>query len=255
MTYIFNLSIQKCVFPEIWKCAKITSLYKRGAKEEVENYRPISVLSCVSKVIERHVHDCLYQFLDNHVLLFAGQSGFRPRRSCVTAFTHLIDNWLSAIDEESMIRVVFIDLSKAFDSVNHSILVHKLASYHCLSLTVDWFKSYLHGRTQTVNINGLMSQKQDITCGVPQGSILGPLLFILFANDLHLRMSECDLNLYADDINLYSVGNTVNDIQTQLFNDMCTVYQIVLVLTSQKQSACCYQLVKNDPMFTVVALM
>ena len=224
---MFNLSIQKCVFPEIWKCAKVAPLYKKGAKEEVETYRPISVLSCVSKVIERHVHNRLYQFLDNHGLLFAGQPGFRPRHSCVTAliYTHLIDNWLSAIDEGSMIAVVFTDLSKAFDSINHGILVHKLASYS-LSMTVNWFKSYLHGRTQKVVISGFMSQKQDITCGVPQGSILGPLLFILFANDLHLHnMPKCDLNLYADDTNVYSVGKTVNEIQTQLSNDMCTLYQ------------------------------
>ena len=142
---------------------------------------------------------------------------------------------------------------KAFDSINYSILVHKLASYHCSSMTVNWFKSYLHGRTQSVDINGftyVLEARYYLWCasGLYTGAVT---IFILFVNDLHLHISECDLNLYADDTNLYSVGKTVDEIQTQLSNDMCTLYQwcktnrlginftktaCTLISTSQKRS-------------------
>ena len=111
----------------------------------------------------------------------------------------MTDSWLFATDEGSMVGVAFIDLSQAFDRVNPSILIHTLASYRCSSVTVDWFKSSLRDRTQTVNINGHMSDKQNITCVVPQGSYFGPLLFMLFVNNLHLHVSKCDPNLHADD--------------------------------------------------------
>ena len=174
LTYIFNVSIQ-CVFPEIWKCAKVTPLHSKGIKKRSwKLYRLISVLSCVSKVIERHVHDCLYQFLDDYRLLFDGQPGFRPGHACATALMHMIDSWLSVIDEGSMVGVGLTDSSKAFDSVDHSALIHRLASYHCLPMIVDWFKSYLQGRTQRVNIKmGICLTNRMFTCDVPQGSVSG----------------------------------------------------------------------------------
>ncbi len=225
LTHILNLSLSKGVFPQTWKCAKVTPLHKKGAKDEVDNYRPISVLSCISKIIERHVHDTLYSFLNDNSLLFEGQSGFRPQHSCATALTHMMDSWLAALDSGNMVGVAFVDLSKAFDSVNHNILASKLRSYGCSSQTVNWFKAYLSGRSQVVHVKGHMSSEESIACGVPQGSILGPLLFLLFVNDLHLHITKCDVNLYADDTNIYAIGKTVAEIQANLTEDMSVLSQ------------------------------
>jgi hypothetical protein len=213
------------VFPDAWKIAKVTPVYKnKGAKDEVGNYRPISILSCISKVIERHVHDSLYFFLNDNDLLYEGQSGFRPKHSCSTALTHMTDRWLAALDSGNLVGVVFVDLAKAFDSVNHNILLNKFKSYGCSPRTVNWFQSYLDNRSQVVHINGHMSKEENILCGVPQGSILGPLLFVLFVNDLHLHLTKCESNLYADDTNIYAEGKSVCELESNLSEDITVLF-------------------------------
>ncbi len=133
------------------------------------------MLCSLSKILERHVHDSLYNFLNDHNLLYEGQSGVRSKHSCATALTHMTDKWLAAIDAGRMVGVTFIDLRKAFDSVNHDILLKKLITYGCSRL-----RSYLSGRSQLVSFKGSTSDMESIDTGVPHGSIIGPLLILIF---------------------------------------------------------------------------
>lgn len=216
LTEIFNSSISNGIFPDVWKIAKVTPLHKKGPRDDVNNYRPISVLCCLSKILERHVHNSLYEYLSEHDMLYAGQSGFRPKHSCATALTRIVDKWLTALDAGQIVGAVFIDLKKAFDTVNHSILIKKLAMYGCSPAAITWFTSYLYGRSQMVNFRGSMSESKSISRGVPQGSILGPLMFLIFVNDLPLYLSSCETDLYADDTSVYTIGSSVSEIQSVL---------------------------------------
>ncbi len=251
LTHIFNLSLRTGTFPGAWKCAKVTPLHKKGAKDNLNNYRPISVLSVISKVIERHVHDSFYAYLSDNDLLYEGQSGFRPNHSCATALTHMTDKWLAALDSGNMVGVAFVDLSKAFDSVHHNILISKLKTYGCSPGALTWCQSYLNNRSQIVNVKGHLSDEESILCGVPQGSILGPLLFILFVNDIHLHLEQTDSDLYADDTNIYAIGKSVLEINSKLEGDMNVLWdwcsenalnintdktKCMLVSTSQRRS-------------------
>ena len=216
ITFICNYSISKSVFPNKWKEAKVTPLYKNGPKEEVNNYRPISILPILSKVLEKHVHDSLSDFLLEYNLLHKTQSGFRTQHSCETALVNMIDLWLNAIDDSKMVGVVLVDFKKAFDLVDHQILMNKLKIYGIKDEALLWFNTYLTNRKQLVSINNCKSDFQQILCGVPQGSILGPLLFLLFINDLPLYTSNVFTDLYADDTTLYDVQNSIGQIEKNL---------------------------------------
>ena len=208
ITHIINCSISQGVFPDQWKSAKVNPLFKKGLANDVNNYRPISILPTLSKLIEKHVHDSFITYLNHYKLLCKSQSGFRKKHSCETALVHMIDNWLKSLNNGEIVGVVMLDFSKAFDLCSHDILLKKLKIYKCSNITIKWFESYLTNRTQSVSVNGVISDKQITTCGVPQGSILGPLLFLLFINHLPLYVQENDSNvdMYADDTTIYDIN-------------------------------------------------
>ena len=192
-------------------------LHKSGNKANFDNYRPISVLQVLSKVIERVVHNQLYDYLENHNLLSQYQFGFRKNRSTAQAVAYYTDCIRKQMDKGKLTGSLYLDLRKAFDTVNHGKLLSKLELYGVKGTKLLWFRNYLFGRQQSVCFEHIYSSKQYITCGVPQGSILGPLLFVIYVNDLHLTLERCNIMMYADDTVIYYassdskvIENTIN---------------------------------------------
>ena len=158
--------------------------------------------------------------MSENKLLTEHQSGFRPKHSCETALHNIIDKWLENIDKGKLTGVIFIDLSKAFDTVNHDVLLHKLLSFGICENTFKWFQSYLHARSQCVKWKGVISEGKDVTIGVPQGSILGPLFFILFVNDYPKCLKHSTVNIYADDTTQDVSDKSLDVIEKKLQDDL-----------------------------------
>ena len=197
------MSFSKGIFPEMLKIAKVIALFKSGSTEEVNNYRPISLLPLFDKIIEKIAHRELYAFIEEHNILYKKQFGFRRRNSTAHSLIEITEQIKESIDNGKFGCGIFIDLKKAFDTVNHEILLCKLEHYGVRGNMLQWFKSYLTDRKQYVFYNGVSSEIKTITCGVPQGSVLGPLLFLLYINDLPNISEKLDFYLFADDTNIY----------------------------------------------------
>lgn len=217
ITYLCNLSIKTGMFPDKWKEAKVKPLHKSGPKDDLNNYRPISILPVLSKLFERHVHDSLSCFLDRYKLMFKLQFGFRSNHSCETALVSMIDRWLKALNNGDLVGIVLIDFRKAFDLIDHQLLLKKLKMYKINQNALKWFESYLSMRKQKVSIDSSTSQEKIVKYGVPQGSILGPLLFLLFIIDLPLHL-KVHTDLYADDTTLYEINSSKDIIERNLQN-------------------------------------
>ena len=203
LVYIFNLSLATSIIPQAWKVARITPLYKSGLSTNIDNYRPISVLPVVSKIFERLIHSQLADFLEKNKLLYEYQFGFRSNRSTESAVTYLTDNIQREIDKGKLVGAVFLDLSKAFDTVSHAVLISKLPSYGISGKPLELLSNYLFHRSQVVQYANIISNPTSVNRGVPQGSILGPLLFLLVINDFQDYLSHSRVIKYADDAIIY----------------------------------------------------
>ena len=207
ITRIINSSLESSVFPRDWKEALVRPLLKKDNLDPIlGNYRPISNLQFISKLTERAVCNQLHSHMSRHSLFPDFQSSYRKHHSTETALLKVKNDLLLKMNSQHVILLVLLDLSAAFDTVNHTILLQRLESKVGVSgKALAWFSSYLSGRSQRVSIQGTLSEKFDLNCGVPQGSCLGPLLFTLYASRLfdiiedHLPNVHC----YADDTQLY----------------------------------------------------
>lgn len=208
ITAIINTSIRSSTFPNVWKTAIVTPLPKKNNVSEFKDLRPISILPCISKILEKIVNAQLVDYIENNNLLPTMQSGFRKCRSTVTALTNVVDDMLHSQDRGEGTILVLLDYSRAFDSINIPLLLSKLRYYGFSPAVVEWFSSYLNGRSQIVkinNVNGgkLESTPRELIRGVPQGSILAPTLYIINTADISRKIKFCNYHLYADDIQLY----------------------------------------------------
>ena len=203
LEHIFNLSLVQGVVPDLMKIAKVVPIFKKGDPLYACNYRPISLLSSISKVLEKNIYDRTLAFLVSNNILSNSQFGFRQKHSTVHAMLNFINHVASAIDDHCHTLGIFLDLSKAFDTIDYDILLHKLSHYGIRGKALEWFGSYLRGRKQFVSIDGVNSSFQELFYGVPQGSLLGPLLFILYMNDFQNSSKILSFILFADDSNLF----------------------------------------------------
>ena len=217
LTHIINVSITTSTVPTEFKLARVRPLYKKNSRSEVGNYRPVSILCVASKILEKAVYSQLETYLRENNILYGFQSGFRSRFSTDSCLIHLNDYIRSQMSKGNYTGLVLIDLQKAFDTVDHVILCKKLRTMGIAS--VDWFSSYLSDRKQIVNVNDVDSNPLGVSCGVPQGSILGPLLFLCYVNDMASSV-RCKLLLYADDSALLVSGKDPGHIAESLSKEL-----------------------------------
>ena len=212
LAHICNTSLMNGIFPDRMKIARVIPLFKNGDVKEFSNYRPVSILPQFYKILEMVFHNRLMSFINDKQILNNSQFGFRKNMSTALAIIELVEEITTAIDEGKTTVGVFIDLKKAFDTVDHNILVKKLEHYGIRGLAKNWVCSYLENRRQYVCINDSNSECLDVKCGVPQGSILGPALFILYVNDMCNVSKSLKSILFADDTNLFYAGKDLDEV-------------------------------------------
>ena len=222
---ICNTSFEQGIFPDKNKIAKVIPTHKNGSTKDVNNYRPISLLSTFSKIMEKLMASRLNNFLELHSILYPKQFGFRAGASTTHSLIDITETIKKTMEDKKYGCGVFIDLKKAFDTVNRDILLLKLEHYGIRDIALSWFKSYLSNRTQYVHINGINSDLKDITCGVPQGSVLGPLLFLLYINDLPNISNQLKFYLFADDTNIYFESDNLKKLEKTMNKELAKLFE------------------------------
>lgn len=225
ITWILNLSIRTGKFPETWKCSKVTALFKSGDRTNPSNYRPISILPTLSKILEKVVHSQFQEFLNSNNLLSNKQFGFRSKRSTTAALSSFADEVLENMEQGNLCGAVFLDLTKAFDTVDHRILLSKLSTIGVSPSSLKWFESYIGHRKQQTSCGNELSDALPMIYGVPLGSILGPLLFLVYINNLSDAVKISEVSLYADDTVLYCFSKDPELLVKNLNEDLSSVAQ------------------------------
>lgn len=231
LTKIFNKSIDLGTFPSKLKMAKVIPIFKSDDNTDPNNYRPISLLSCFNRIFEKLVYKRMKSFIEEKNILCTSQYGFRQGHSTEHAILDIVSRIQSNMDAGAFSCGVFIDLKKAFDTVDHSILLHKLDFYGFRGIINVWFRSYLQDRTQITVIDQRSSNKSSVTYGVPQGSVLGPLLFLLYVNDIYSSSNKLNFYLFADDTNILYSHKNLKSLENVMNFELNNVFQW---LTSNK---------------------
>lgn len=246
ITHIINASFESGTLPRVWKQSIIIPLAKINVATEFGHLRPINILSAMSKLVEKVISIKLIEHLKNENILPLQQSGFRKQHSTSTSLMKISDDLTCAIDKSKVTYLVLLDYSKAFDLINHDLLLGKLHYYKVSSRLLNWFKCYLSNRSQVVKIDNSFSSEQQVSCGVPQGSILGPLMFTIFTADLPSILSpNCRIHLYADDTQIYVSCNPShsNEAVMELNQNLVSVVKWSsdngLIINPSKSTAMC----------------
>lgn len=208
LVVLFNKSLHSSSVPTQWKTAGVVPIHKSGPKHSIQNYRPISLTSVCCKTLEHIIYSAVMKHLQNNAFFSHAQHGFRSGLSCTTQLVEFCHDLFYSYDSGFQVDCIFLDFRKAFDTVPHDLLLYKLSSLCIHPAIVDWIKNYLSERTQHVMINGIRSTGITVTSGVPQGSVLGPLLFLIYINDI-VQGLQCNVRLYADDCVIYR--NIINE--------------------------------------------
>ena len=223
LLHICNLSFDKGIFPSQLKISRVIPVFKKGSKLTMSNYRPISLTNPLGKVLEKLMHSRMVNYLEKFKILYDYQFGFRKNYSTSFAVIDVVNMIQNELFEDKFVLGVFMDLQKAFDTINFDILLNKLEHYGFRGICLGWFKSYLIERSQITEVNGMKSDIKITNCGIPQGTVLGPLLFLLYINDITNSTTKSKIKLFADDSNLFVIGDdlaTLFDIANSELSDL-----------------------------------
>lgn len=222
MMKIINKSLQTGEFPETWKISSVTPIEKIPKTNKCEEFRPINTLKTCEKIIEKVVKQQLENYFEENNIFSKYQSGFRKKFSCETTINYVINRWKN-MEKNNKIMAIFLDFKRAFETIDRDILIQKLYMYGIQGNELKWFKSYLANRKQMVKLNNIKSSSIDNEYGVPQGSILGALLFIIYINDMPNVLQKCEIILYADDTLIFTEGHTDKLCQDNMIHDINNV--------------------------------
>lgn len=223
--HLINNSLDKGEFPNSWKSSLVIPIEKKTGTTVCEEFRPVNMAPTYEKQLELVVNNQVVKYIESNNLLTSLQSGFRKNNSCESALQSVIVNWKNALCEKKMIGVVFLDFTRAFETIDRQLLLEKMSRYGFCGNVLKWFKEYLTDRTQKTKFNNATSSSKATVFGVPQGTVLGPTLFIMYINDIVKYVKNCQIQLFADDTILYFVGDNADQIIDVINEDLNLLYQ------------------------------